>query len=79
MANRKIDKAKRRAAGFVAYQIFFVLEAQRHAVARMLDHQWEGLGDGLTPKEVKWLKAWSARMHYYAEEMREMGHRLSGK
>lgn len=75
----KIDKAKRRAAGHSCMTLFAVQGAVTHGLTILLRDQYEGLGEGLTPKEKEYVSNLQHQSHELGERFRKLGWRFHGR
>lgn len=75
------NRAKRLAASHVCLGLFAVQGAVAHTLSRVAssDPTWDGMGEGLTPKERAYVQRQVDELKEKAELMRKLGHRFAGR
>jgi hypothetical protein len=82
MAPRKLDPAKRRAAGWACLGMFHALDTLRHMSGGISTNtlvRKDTFGEGLTEKEAEFVHLMESRLHKLALNYRKLGWRLLGK
>jgi len=75
------NRAKRLAASHVCLGLFAVQHTVAHTLSRVAstDSLWDGMGEGLTPKERAYVERQVTELNERAELLRKLGHRFAGR